>query len=241
MDIQEEPDSATTVAVQETKCMEHPTQALALYCETCKTLICRDCLIVTKYHASHQYAFIDEAKRKLQSRLLSTVSTLEDQGKCLSKALDEIDVVESDITSCEKQCYRDIEQAFGALYSTLKSTEKCMKEMVSERLQSTGLAAKKQQKLIKSVQNEMTNAIEEAKGVLQNDDEEFLIRQDHIQQNLQLLQEKLKRVPLIVDRPQFITPQLMPDEVLRQQLDKHNNLCVFDPSKWQLSAWNQSL
>ena len=164
------------------------------------------------------------------------MSTLEDQGKCLSKALDEIDVVESDITSCEKQCYRDIEQAFGALYSTLKSTEKCMKEMVSERLQSTGLAAKKQQKLIKSVQNEMTNAIEEAKGVLQNDDEEFLIRQDHIQQNLQLLQEKLKRVPLIVDRPQFITPQLMPDEVLRQQLDKHNNLCVFDPSKWQVSG-----
>ena len=233
IEIREETDSAT---VQETKCKEHPTQALALYCETCKTLLCRDCVIITKYHANHQYTFINEAKGKLQDRLLNTVSTLEDQGQSLSKVLDEIAVVESDVASCEQQCHQDIEQEFGALYRALQSSEKSMKEKASKRLKSTSLAVKEQQKLIKSVRSEIMNALEETRCVLQKGDEEFLIQQDRVQQNLQLLQEKLRRVPLIVDRPQLITPQLMTDEVLRQQLDKHNSLRVFDPSKWQASG-----
>ena len=38
-------------------CHVHPTQQLAIYCETCKKQFCRDCVLMTKEHASHDYGF----------------------------------------------------------------------------------------------------------------------------------------------------------------------------------------
>ena len=38
-------------------CQVHLTQPLAIYCETCKKELCRDCVLMTKKHASHEYGF----------------------------------------------------------------------------------------------------------------------------------------------------------------------------------------
>ena len=67
--IREEADSS--IAAREAKCKQHPAQPIALFCVTCKELLCRDCVIVTKRHANHDYGFISDMKEKLQEKTLS--------------------------------------------------------------------------------------------------------------------------------------------------------------------------
>ena len=39
-------------------CQAHPTQPLAIYCETCKKQLCRDCVLMSKQHASHTVVWV---------------------------------------------------------------------------------------------------------------------------------------------------------------------------------------
>ena len=41
------------------KCPRHPTEKLYLYCETCKEVICHDCII--RLHRDHQYDLVTDA------------------------------------------------------------------------------------------------------------------------------------------------------------------------------------
>ena len=164
------------------------------------------------------------------------MSAVEDQSKNLSKALEEITLVEGDIASCEQQCHQDIEQAFGAMYRTLQKSEQTMKEKVTQELKSIGHPVKMNEERLKTVQSEIVAVVGQARHSLQEGDVEFLTQQGHLQQRLQQLQQKLRKIRLNVDRPLFITPKVMADDILKQQLDKYNGLQYFDSSKWQVSG-----
>ena len=52
-------------------CQVHPTQPLAIYCETCKKQLCRDCVLMTKEHVSHEYGFFAEVAPKYCGKVTS--------------------------------------------------------------------------------------------------------------------------------------------------------------------------
>ena len=51
-----------------TNCIVHKDQPLAIYCETCRTLLCRDCVIKNKKHVDHKYGYIEEVAEKYQAK-----------------------------------------------------------------------------------------------------------------------------------------------------------------------------
>ena len=123
--VREETDSqsAATAATEEAaKCKVHQNQSLVLYCETCRLLLCRDCILATKDHSDHHYGFVNEMKENLQKKLMDTASSVEGQSGRVSKAVEEISQVEGDIVSCERNCQREIDESFEALYRTLSKT-----------------------------------------------------------------------------------------------------------------------
>ena len=237
--VREETDSlsAETAATEETaKCKVHQSQPLVLYCETCRVLLCRDCILATKDHSDHHYGFVNEMKEKLQKKLMDTASSVEGQSGRVSKAVEEISQVESDILSCERNCNREIDESFEALYRTLQKHQQIMKERVAEQLKTAKIEEKKKE--LTSIQSEISTVVGQARQSSQEDELDFLMQHfPIIQQRLEQLQEKLSKTPLNVpDRPQFITTKVLGDEVLEQLLEKHNGLHSFDPTKWQASG-----
>ena len=237
--VREETDSqsAATAATEEAaKCKVHQSQPLVLYCETCRLLLCRDCILATKDHSDHHYGFVNEMKEKLQKKLMDTASSVEGQSGRVSKAVEEISQVESDIVSCERNCHREIDESFEALYKTLHKHQQIMKERVAEQLKTAKFAEKKKE--LTSIQSEISTVVGQARQSSQEGELDFLMQHfPIIQQRLEQLQEKLSKTPLNVpDRPQFITTKVLGDEVLEQLLEKHNGLHSFDPTKWQASG-----
>ena len=218
------------------KCKVHQSQPLVHYCETCRLLLCRDCILATKDHSDHHYGFVNEMKENLQKKLMDTASSVEGQSGRVSKAVEENSQVESDIVSCERNCHREIDESFEALYRTLQKHQQIMKEKVAEQLKTAKFAEK--MKELTSIQSEISTVVGQASQSVQEGELDFLM--EHfpiIQQRLEQLQEKLSETPLNVpDRPQFITTKVLGDEVLEQLLEKHNGLHSFDPMKWQASG-----
>ena len=232
-DSQSAADAATKEAA---KCKVHQSQPLVLYCETCRLLLCRDCILATKDHSDHHYGFVNEMKEKLQKKLMDTASSVEGQSGRVSKAVEEISQVEGDIVLCERNCQRKIDESFEALYRTLQKHQQIMKERVAEQLKTAKFEEKKKE--LTSIQSEISTVVGQARQSVQEGELDFLMQHfPIIQQRLEQLQEKLSKTPLNVpDRPQFITTKVLGDEVLEQLLEKHNGLHLFDPTKWQASG-----
>ena len=237
--VREETDSqsaATAATGEAAKCKVHQSQPLVIYCETCRLLLCRDCILATKDHSDHHYGFVNEMKEKLQKKLMDTASSVEGQSGRVSKAVEEISQVEGDIVSRERNCQREIDESFEALYRTLQKHQQIMKERVAEQLKTAKFAEKKKE--LTSIQSEISTVVGQARQSSQEGELDFLIQHfPIIQQRLEQLQEKLSKTPLNVpDRPQFITTKVLGDEVLEQLLENHNGLHLFDPTKWQASG-----
>ena len=237
--VREETDSqsAATAATEEAaKCKVHQSQPLVLYCETCRLLLCRDCILATKDHSDHHYGFVNEMKENLQKKLMDTASSVEGQSGRVSKAVEKISLVESDIVLHKSNCQREIDESFEALYRTLQKHQQIMKERVAEQLKTAKFEEKKKE--LTSIQSEVSTVVGQASQSVQEGELDFLMQHfPIIQQRLEQLQEKLSKTPLNVpDRPQFITTKVLGDEVLEQLLEKHNGLHSFDPTKWQASG-----
>ena len=204
--VREETDSqsAATAATEETgKCKVHQNQPLVLYCETCRLLLCRDCILATKDHSDHHYGFVNEMKEKLQKKLMDTASSVEGQSGRVSKAVKEISQVESDIVSRERNCQREIDESFEALYRTHQKHQQIMKERVAEQLKTAKFAEKKKE--LTSIQSEISTVVGQARQSVQEGELDLLMQHfPIIQQRLEQLQEKLSKTPLNVpDRPQL--------------------------------------
>ena len=137
--------------------------------------MCRDCVLATKDHSDHNYGFVSEMKEKLQEKLMDTASTIKGQSPHLAKSLCEISQVESDIDGCETKCQQDIDEAFGALYNTLRKSEQAMKEKVARQMNTARVGFVEKKKELLSVQSEIEAAVGQARDSLQEDDMEFLM------------------------------------------------------------------
>ena len=105
-----------TVTPQLGTCGVHNSQSLALYCETCETLVCRDCVIISCAKKNHIYGFVDDMVEKYQTdlqRLMEPVKHLHQQ---MSTALDNIVAVDRELERKKEAKLQDIQSTFDALY-----------------------------------------------------------------------------------------------------------------------------
>ena len=89
--VQEGTDSVTE------KCQVHPTQPLAIYCETCKKQLCRDCVLMSKEHVRHEYGYFKEVAPKYREKVISKRSLIKTQEATVSSALQEITIAETNM------------------------------------------------------------------------------------------------------------------------------------------------
>ena len=103
-----ETDSPNTSEI----CQIHHTQPLAIYCETCEKQLCRDCVLMTKEHASHKYGFFKEVAPKYREKLVGEISLIKTQELSISSALGEILAAENSVANNAQKCQDDVDRTF---------------------------------------------------------------------------------------------------------------------------------
>ena len=120
-----------------TQCSKHPAKDLDLYCETCKEVICRDCIL--KVHRDHQYDLATDAFPQQKNVLISCVAPAEQQLVSVNKALNDLDTLRGEITSQRQALETKIRSRIGVIHEALKEALKAREEeLISQLDQMTG-------------------------------------------------------------------------------------------------------
>ena len=198
-----ETDSPNTSGI----CHTHPTQPLALYCETCKKQVCRDCVLMTKEHADHKYDFFKEVAPKYREKLVSEVSLVKTQDSSISSALGEIIAAETSITNNVQKCQDDVEHAFEEMTSILQACKRAMKDEATAYYSSLTGVFDQQKERLKDIQSKIKSVVTSVDTTLRDDDQSFLERMESTFERINNLQRKFQTVSLTVAKPQLIAMQ----------------------------------
>ena len=124
------------------QCSKHPATKLDLYCETCKEVICRDCIV--KVHRDHQYDLATDAFPQQKNVLIGCVEPAEQQLVSVNKALEDLDTLRGEITSQRQALETKIRSRIGVIHEALKEALKAREEeLISQLDQMTGQKLKK--------------------------------------------------------------------------------------------------
>ena len=215
-----------------TSCTVHPAQPLALYCETCKTTLCRDCVIMNKDHQQHDYDYIDRVAEKCREKHTSRLQMTKEYGELLLQVNSQISKVEDKIESDETLKREEIDRAFGALYNTLEENKRLMKRELSQQYQAAKDTLLHQKRQAENLQIEARNITELVEKALQCKNGALVTQDDFIENKFETLQKQVEYFPLGVKEPSLRLPQVMDSETLQEKL----NTCNFfytpaDPKK----------
>ena len=105
-------------------CPRHPAKELDLYCETCKEVICRDCIV--KVHRDHQYDLVTDVFPQQKKVLVSSVEPAEEQLASVNKALEGLKSLRGDITSQRQTLEREIRAEIDLGHQALREREELL-------------------------------------------------------------------------------------------------------------------
>lgn len=99
---------AGTGAGDDMFCREHPAERLALFCETCDRLTCRDCQLI--HHRDHKYQFSAEMAAQARHNISSLLSEVSYKRVLLGSAMKVIRDRQALIADKKKSLVREITQ-----------------------------------------------------------------------------------------------------------------------------------
>jgi len=111
---------AQTSSPEPANCKTHQSEHLILYCETCESLVCRDCALLLCARKNHSYDPIEDMVKKYETSLdrdLDPIRTLHQQ---MSKALKDISAAESELQQQKDATFHRISSTFDAFVEILE-------------------------------------------------------------------------------------------------------------------------
>ena len=184
--------------ITENICQDHPTQSLALYCNTCKKQLCRDCVLMTQEHTDHEYGFFKKMAPGYREKLTNELSLIKSQDSSILNVLEEIVLAETSVTNHALKCQNDIDRAFEGMISVLHTCKLAMKDETTAHYSSLTGAFHQQKEQLKEIQSKVRSVVTSVDATLQDDDQNFLVREESMFKTISNLQEKILSVSLVV-------------------------------------------
>ena len=120
---------------QPATCKEHKSQPLALYCETCESLVCRDCVISSCSKKGHEHGFVEDMMKKYQTSLqrdLQPVRAIHQQMSAAVKAISTSEAKLKDETEAKLQV---AESTFDSLAKVLAEERQYIIKSIKKSLE----------------------------------------------------------------------------------------------------------
>jgi len=178
-------------------CRKHNNQPLALYCETCEELTCRDCVLADQQHTDHKYGYnvaLADKYRKTTLEMLRPVQQLQEE---VSRALGHVSKVKTDITESQVAIGEEIDATFEALYEAIREEKQTLLQSMRVVTERKREAVAKQEEELESVQTELQKVTCSVESTINNaNDEDFLLEKKQIVAKVTQLTEKVQNLSL---------------------------------------------
>ena len=137
----------TEAETQPATCKEHRSQPLALYCETCESLVCRDCVIDSCSKKSHDFEYVDNLVKKHEADFNKKLESVQTLHQKMSTALSVISTAETELVKNEESKLQQVESTFDALAKLLARERHYFTESIKKSIQEQKAtdAAKKEE------------------------------------------------------------------------------------------------
>ena len=147
------------------KCQVHSDEVLKFYCETCSTLVCRDCIVLS--HKEHLYNRIEEVADKEKSCLVSLLGDTDSATGKLEDAIARGEKVIQNIKMKQKFVDEEIDATFKDLHNALDSRKEFFLSKSSEIALGKITAINIQSEEMKNLYQEITRITTKIKEATQ--------------------------------------------------------------------------
>ena len=195
-------------------CSKHPENVLKIYCETCSTLICTDCII--RLHQGHNYDLLADVFHKHKKELVSSLKPVKQKLHTVQQALKAFDTRANDKrATLEAHIHKEIDQLHQLLDQQRAQLVGELDMLTQQKLKN--LAAQRDQ--VEITQVKLTSCLEYAEGGLQTGTESEV---------LAMKAPVLKRIEQIFAEfdPDTIQPETEADLKLDADKKVHLQACL---------------
>ena len=167
------------------QCSRHPERPLEYYCETCKLLICGQCMISEhRAHGQINYAVnVLSLHIQLLRRHLPAAKSVVAQGL---SAIDAIETHESELKQRDEERVAEVEQYFAEMHHLLEEREREILDSFQGELRHKMKLLAKQQHILKDSIESVRKSILSIEDVAERraDDIRMLIEEDSVKERL---------------------------------------------------------
>ncbi|EDO33990.1 predicted protein [Nematostella vectensis] len=133
-------------------CSVHPSELLAVFCESCDKAVCKDCCALDE-QIGHAHVRLDVAIDKCNKQIESLLQQAKEFCKAIEETIPTLDTVVAEVNKRTKNVLSEIEVIFEYQVTTLWQRKKELRDQVLGIKKSRSLALKEQQqRLQKSLQ-----------------------------------------------------------------------------------------
>ena len=184
-------------------CEKHNHQPLALYCETCEAVICRDCVLADRQHANHEYGYIGPLAEKYRKTILNMLEPLQRCQADVSQALTQVSATKSRIVESKAEMAQEIDDAFAALIDVIREERDVLLQRMEGIMEKKRDAVAAQQEELESTQVELQKVTSSVEHTVKNARKEaFLSDKKQIAAQIKYITEKAQRLTLSpVEKP----------------------------------------
>ena len=156
-------------------CAIHVSQPLAIYCETCEEVLCRDCLLKSDTHRDHNRGFIEEIAEKQRQAIKKHAESARKLETKLLTAIEQISQEKSKVTTQGKSHLDKVNASFEAIVNALKKEKEQLELSISKRVQHKSSVLVRQEEELTTCLSELLDTINRAENCTQNQsNEEFM-------------------------------------------------------------------
>ena len=202
-------------------CIDHTAQPLAFYCETCKTKLCRDCVIMTEKHEHHELDYIEKVAKKYREKHKKRLQMTEEFENLLLRVQPTVSDADSVIVSEEKVNLEKIDHAFEELHKILEKSKQAIMKQLSQKYQSALSTALENKRQVEEVRAETAHVTALVEVALEGQNEALFTREEQIENDVKKLQKRMEQFVSKVE-PSLEVPEVMSCEALQKQLDMSN-------------------
>ena len=147
-------------------CAEHKDEVLKLFCKTCQSVICRDCVLIQ--HRDHEYAFINEVRQETQKKLEKLVESIEVKEEetqthfkrvenIRQSNIESLDAIEQEIEAAFKEIVAALNVRKAVLLAEIRETHQTTSKQIEAEADSAALALVRLSDSVRFIQQLLEN------------------------------------------------------------------------------------
>ncbi|XP_067830504.1 transcription intermediary factor 1-beta-like isoform X2 [Heptranchias perlo] len=154
-------------------CSIHRQETLKLFCETCDTLTCRDCQLLT--HKDHRYQFLEEAIKNQKLTLENLVKRLTEKKAQLQVTTKQVRTRLRDVQDMQKKVQVEIKMAILQIMRELNKRGKTLIQRVERLAEERQLKLEQQHLSMSKLHRQMDHVLKFASWAISTDNSTALL------------------------------------------------------------------